>query len=159
MAKEYDAIPDHLAKFAMAQKVFFIASAAGEDDVNISPKGVAPLKVLDEKTVAFADYHGSGNKTAEHLAAGGKATIMFTSFDEKPLIVRFFCAGRVLARGTEEFDLMAAEHYAAFDASCFRQIFLFDVYRVQQSCGYGTPRMEYIGDRSDEKYFRELLGK
>ena len=56
MAKEWGTIPDHLAKFATEQKLFFIASAVGDDDVNLSPKGVAGVKVIDEKTVLYADY-------------------------------------------------------------------------------------------------------
>ena len=159
MAKEYATIPDKLARFAMEQKMFFIATAVEGDDVNLSPKGVALLKVIDEKTVLYADYHGSGNKTAEHLVAGGKATLMFTSFDEEPLILRFFCHGRVVARGSGEFEKLAGEHYPEFDDAWFRQLFMFDVYRVQRSCGYGTPMMEYVSDRSSKKYFRELLGE
>ncbi|MDH5639540.1 MAG: pyridoxamine 5'-phosphate oxidase family protein, partial [Nitrospinota bacterium] len=139
MAKEYKTITDKLARFAMEQKIFFISTAAEGDDVNLSPKGVAPLKVIDEKTVVYADYHGSGNKTAEHLMAGGKATLMFTSFGEEPLILRFFCRGRVVDRDGEEFERLAHAHYPKFDRSRFRQLFMFEVYRVQRSCGFGTP--------------------
>ncbi|MDH5510064.1 MAG: pyridoxamine 5'-phosphate oxidase family protein [Nitrospinota bacterium] len=159
MAKEYKTIPEKLARFAMEQKMFFIATAVEGDDVNLSPKGVAPLKVIDEKSVVYADYHGSGNKTAEHLMAGGKATLMFTSFGEEPLILRFFCRGRVVARGGGEFERLALEHYPEFDSARFRQLFMFEVYRVQRSCGYGTPLMEYLSDRSVRKYFRELWGE
>jgi hypothetical protein len=158
MAKEYDSIPDRLAQFAMSQKLFFIASAFGDDDINLSPKGIAPLVVIDKGNVAFADYYGSGNQTAKHLAAGGKATLVFMSFDAKPLIVRFFCKGKVLSSDMDEFVKISKDHFANLDSSQFRQIFLFDVYRVQQSCGFGVPEMQYVGDRSDNKYFSELLG-
>jgi len=159
MAKEWGTIPDHLSKFAMEQKLFFIASAAGDDDVNLSPKGVAPLKVIDERTVAYADYWGTGDQTAGHLAAGGKATLVFMSFGDKPLLLRFYCTGRVIARDSDEFHRLCDAHYAGFERGDFRQMFVFDVYRVQTSCGFGVPRMEYIGDRSDQSYFRELLGE
>jgi len=158
LAKDYETIPEKLARFAMDQKIFFIATAMEGDDVNLSPKGVAPLKVIDEKTVLYADYHGSGNKTAEHLQSGGKATLMFTSFEEEPLILRFFCHGRIVARTSEEFGRLAQERYPELDQSRLRQLFIFDVYRVQRSCGYGTPLMEYVSDRSSEKYFKELWG-
>ena len=159
MAKDYESIPGKLARFAMEQKMFFISTAVEGDDVNLSPKGVTPLKVIDEKTVVYADYHGSGNKTAEHLTAGGKATLMFTSFGEEPLILRFFCRGRVVARGGAEFERLTQTHYPEFNHTQFRQLFVFDVFRVQRSCGYGVPIMEYVSDRSGEKYFRELWGE
>jgi len=156
MAKEWGTIAEHLAKFAMEQQVFFIASVALDDDVNLSPKGVALLKVIDEKTVAYADYHGSGAQTAAHMAKGGKATLLFVSFGEKPLILRFYCVGRAVAKGSDEFDEIVDAHYPDSDSGHFRQVFIFDVYRVQTSCGYGVPKMEFIGDRSDESYFKEL---
>jgi len=160
MAKEWGAkIPDHLKKFATAQKIFYIASAAGDDDVNVSPKGVAPLRVIDEKTVVYADYHGSGNQTAKHLSEGGKATLLFNSYDEKPLILRFYCTGRAVTPGSEEFNSLCQAHYAGFDSENFRQLLVFGVYRVQTSCGYGVPVMSFVGDRRDEPYFKELYGK
>ncbi len=160
MAKEWEEITDNLAEFAMAQKVFFIASAAGDDDdINLSPKGVATLKVIDNKTVTYADYSGSGNQTAKHLSAGGKATIMFVSFKEKPLILRFYCAGKVAPGGSAEFYDILRKHYPKDDPEHFRQVFIFDVYRVQTSCGYGAPMMEYRGDRNEKKYFDELFDK
>ena len=157
MAKEWGTIPDHLAKFAMDQKIFFIASACGDEDINLSPKGITPLKVIDEKTVAYADYHGSGNQTVKHLSGGGKATLAFFSFGPKPLIVRFYCTGRTLVSGSDEFDSICIAHYPGFDQTKFRQLFLFDVYRVQTSCGFGVPVMEYKGTRSTEPYYEELL--
>lgn len=159
MAKEWGTIADHLKKFAMEQKVFYIASASGDDDVNLSPKGVAQLKVIDEKTVLYADYHGSGNQTRKHLSEGGKVTILFNSYGEKPLILRFYCTGRVVDKNSDEFARLCVEFYPDMNSEDFRQLFVFDVYRVQTSCGYGVPIMEYVGDRNDAPYFKELLGK
>lgn len=157
MAKEWGTIPDHLAKFAMEQKLFFIASALDEEDVNISPKGVTTVKVIDEKTVTYADYYGTGDQTVKHLAAGGKATLLFMSFDEKPLVLRFYSRGRVVVKETDEFNKVAGKYYSEFDKSQFRQIFVFDVYRVQTSCGFGVPVMEYKKDRSSHSYYNELF--
>jgi len=157
MAKEWNNIPDHLAEFAMKQNVFFIASAVGDkDDINLSPKGVLQLRVLDDKTVLYADYNGSGNRTAEDLKAGGRATILFASFDEKPLILRFYCSGEVISKGTEEFNTLCDKHYPGLEKENFRQVFRFRAYRVQTSCGFGVPEMKFVSDRSDKSYFKEL---
>jgi len=64
-----------------------------------------------------------------------------------------------VAKGTEEFNRLCETHYPQMNREEFRQLFVFDVYRVQTSCGYGVPRMEYIGDRKEAPYFKELLGK
>jgi hypothetical protein len=159
MAKEWGGtIPGHLKEFALSQKVFFIASAVADEDVNLSPKGLDCLRIVDEKTVAYSDYHGSGDITARHMSAGGKATITFISFGEKPLILRFYCKGRVVARGTEEFDRLSRDHFAGMQTEYFRRIFYFDIYRVQTSCGFGAPRLEYLGDRTETKCHRDLMG-
>lgn len=158
MAKEWGAtVPDHLGKFAMEQPVFFIATASGDDDVNLSPKGVSVVRVIGEKTVIYADYYGSGDQTAKHLSQGGKATLVFMSFGEKPLIVRFYCTGRVVDKTAPEFDELCEKHYPNESQEHFRQIFVFDVYRTQTSCGYGVPIMTLVGDRRDQPYFKELL--
>lgn len=162
MAKEWGTIADHLAKFALEQKVFFIASAAGGDDVNLSPKGLETFRVIDEKTVSYADFHGSGNQTAKHLAEGGKATITFMSFDEKPLILRFYATGSVLEPGDDEYSKMLTSHYGEIEKQYIRhirQLFVFNVYRVQTSCGYGVPIMNYVSDRREQPYFKELMGE
>lgn len=160
MAKEWGGtIPGHLKEFALSQKIFFIASAVADEDVNLSPKGLDSLRIVDGKTVIYADYHGSGNITARHVSAGGKATLTFMSFGEKPLILRFYCTGRVAPRGTEEFDRLSRDHFAGVKTENFRQIFYFDVYRVQTSCGFGIPRFEYQGERMEEKYRRDLMGE
>jgi len=161
MAKEWGTIADHLKQFALGQKVFFIATASGDDDVNLSPKGLETFRVIDDKTVSYADFHGSGNQTAKHLSEGGKATITFMSFGEKPLILRFYATGRVLEPGAAEFAKLLSSHYGEIEEQYIRhvrQIFLFDVYRVQTSCGYGVPIMNYVSDRREQPYFRELLG-
>lgn len=158
MAKEWGTISNNLKEFALSQKMFFIASAVADEDVNLSPKGLDSLRIADDKTVLYADYHGSGNVTAKHLSAGGKATITFISFGVKPLILRFYCKGRVVVRGTGEFEQLARDHFAGMKTEYFRQIFYFDVYRVQTSCGFGVPRFEYLGERTEEKCQRDLMG-
>ncbi|HJM82479.1 MAG TPA: pyridoxamine 5'-phosphate oxidase family protein [Nitrospinota bacterium] len=157
MSKEFDSIPEKLAQFATSQKLFFIASSTGNGDVNISPKGVVPIVVIDDRTVAYADYHGSGDQTSEHIMGGGKATLLFISFDKTPLIVRFFCTGEVISPGTDEFVGISNRYFSSLDSTQLRQIFVFNVYKVQRSCGFGVPEMEYLGDRSGQKYYRELL--
>ena len=64
MATRFDRIgPDH-RRFIEGQHVFFVASAATGARINLSPKGLDALRVLDERTVVYLDRTGSGNETA-----------------------------------------------------------------------------------------------
>ena len=77
MAKFFDEITDKLREFILEQKIFFVATAAADGRVNLSPKGMDTLRVFDSKTVAYLDLTGSGNETAAHVRASGRMTMMF----------------------------------------------------------------------------------
>lgn len=59
------------------QPVFFVATAAADGRINLSPKGYDSFRVLSPSRVAYLDLGGSGNETHAHLAADGRITIMF----------------------------------------------------------------------------------
>ncbi len=73
MAKFFEALDDKLIAFIEAQPMFFIASAAREGRVNLSPKGLDTFRVFGPNLVAYLDITGSGNETAAH-AQGGRAS-------------------------------------------------------------------------------------
>ena len=71
---------DHIAMIAK-QAVFFVATAAAEGRINLSPKGLADtFRVLGPNRVAWLDLGGSGNETHAHLAAAqtdrGRITVI-----------------------------------------------------------------------------------
>ena len=67
MAKFFESLlPEHAA-FIARQKMFFIATQAPTGRINLSPKGLDSLRVLDDRTVAYIDLTGSGAETAAHL--------------------------------------------------------------------------------------------
>ena len=77
MADFTDALTEkHIALIA-TQPVFFVATAAAEGRINLSPKGYDAFRVLSPSRVAYLDLGGSGNETHAHLAADGRVTIMF----------------------------------------------------------------------------------
>ena len=89
MGKVYDAIDSDLAAWIGEQHVFFVATAPLSADgmVNVSPRGLDSLSILDEHTVAWLDLTGSGAETIAHLAENGRICVMFSSFDARPRIV------------------------------------------------------------------------
>ena len=135
--------PDHRT-FIARQPVFFVATAAPDARINLSPKGMDSFRVLDDATVAYLDVGGSGNETQAHLAADGRITIMFCAFDNPALILRLYGHGRaVLPQDAGFADL--AGHFACLPGA--RQIFVVTIDSVQTSCGWGVPRMTLEQER------------
>ncbi|MFN2425015.1 MAG: pyridoxamine 5'-phosphate oxidase family protein [Candidatus Binatia bacterium] len=136
----FDHLSEELAAFIAAQPLFFVASAplAG-GHVNVSPKGLDTLRVVDSKTVAYLDLTGSGNETSAHVAENGRLTIMLCSFDAKAMILRLYGRGRTVLPIDAEY---AALRPSFADLPGERQIIVLDIERVQTSCGYAVPRME-----------------
>ncbi|MBI3354665.1 MAG: pyridoxamine 5'-phosphate oxidase family protein [Nitrospirae bacterium] len=96
MAETFSELNEKHINFIKAQKIFFVATAPSnlkDEFVNLSPKGYDVLEILDNKTVVYADYPGSGNETATHLQQNGRLTIMFASFDKTPMILRLYGHG------------------------------------------------------------------
>ncbi|TMM48081.1 pyridoxamine 5'-phosphate oxidase family protein [Qipengyuania marisflavi] len=130
------------------QPVFFVATAAADARINLSPKGYDAFRVLAPDRVAYLDLGGSGNETHAHLAADGRITLMFCNFDRPALILRIYGKGRaVLPQDAEWAGL--AEHFTLLPGT--RQIFDIAVESVQTSCGWGVPFMEYRDERATLK--------
>ena len=67
MGKRYSEIPDKLKKFIEDQNIFFVGTAAADGRINISPKGMDSLRVLDANRVLWLSVTGSGNETSAHI--------------------------------------------------------------------------------------------
>ena len=135
--------PDHIAMIA-AQPMFFVATAAAEGRINLSPKGYDCFRVLGPDRVAWLDLGGSGNETHAHLAADGRVTLMFCNFGQPPLILRIYGRGRAVLPQDPDFAGLAA-WFALLPGT--RQIFDVAVESVQTSCGWGVPQMELAAER------------
>lgn len=134
---------DHRA-FIAKQPVFFVATAAADARINLSPKGMDSFRVLDDRRVAYLDLGGSGNETQAHLAADGRITIMFCAFDNPALILRLYGRGHFVLAQDDGYAALAA-HFPRLPGA--RQVFLIDVDSVQTSCGWGVPRMTLEAER------------
>lgn len=149
MAETYPELDQRLINFIKAQKVFFVATVPNnlkDEYVNLSPKGYDTLKVLDNKTVVYADYPGSGNETATHLQQNGKLTIMFTSFDKTPMVLRLYGRGEAISLDSPQGKELK-ERLSNKITPYIRQLILLHIEKVKTSCGYAVPLYQYIGDR------------
>ena len=135
---------DHVAMIAK-QAVFFVATAASEGRINLSPKGLADtFRVLGPNRVAFLDLGGSGNETHAHLAADGRITVMRCNFEQPALILRIYGVGAAVLPQDPDWAELAA-HFELLPGT--RQVFDIAVESVQTSCGWGVPLMQVDKER------------
>jgi hypothetical protein len=159
MAKQFARIEPAHRRFIERQRLFFTASAAADGRVNVSPKGLDALRVLGENAVAYLDLTGSGNETAAHIKASARLTFMFCAFEGPPMILRLYGRGRVLNRGSCEYDALLTSAFDAREPLGARQIIVLDIDLVQTSCGYGVPLYEYGGERPTLTEWAERKGE
>jgi len=147
VASTHERIDGRLREFIERQRVFFVATAplAG-GHVNLSPKGVdGTFSIVDDRTVAYLDITASGAETIGHLRENGRITLMFCAFAGPPNVVRLHGRGRVVTVYDEEYHGWAGRFSETRGA---RAVIVVDVERVSDSCGYGVPLMEYVGERN-----------
>ena len=144
MAKQHPGISDKLASFIRAQKIFFVATATADGHVNISPKGMDSLRVINENRVVWLNVTGSGNETAAHVQENPRMTIMLTAFEGKPLILRLYGKAKAIHKNDPEWT----DIYSLFSPIAgARQIFDLSVDLVQTSCGMAVPFFDYSEER------------
>jgi hypothetical protein len=155
MAQQFSSIEDRHREFIAKQHIFFVATAAPEGRVNLSPKGMNSFRVLAPNDVAYLDVTGSGSETAAHLRADGRLTIMFCAFEGPPNILRLHGRGESLPRGSAGYAAML-HHFEELPGA--RQIIRLAVDLVQTSCGMGVPLLDYKGERAALNNWAARLG-
>ena len=146
-----------LRAFIDGQPMFFVATAAPEGRVNVSPKGMDTLRVVSDTQIRWLNLSGSGNETAAHLRESPRMTLMFCAFTGDAMILRVYGQARVLHPRDDGWD-KAAAGFPAIAGS--RQIFDLDIDLVQTSCGTGVPVMEVVASRAESELvpFYEDMG-
>lgn len=147
MSKTFESIDEELSEFMDSQRMFFVGTAPRSDrgHVNVSPKGLpGTFAVIDPRTVAYLDLTGSGVETIAHLRENGRICLMFCAFEGPPRIVRIHGTGEVIEPGDDRFDDLSA-HFERYVGA--RSIIRVRADRISDSCGFGVPRYEHIGDR------------
>ena len=146
MGKLHPSITETQKAFIAEQKMFFVATAATEGTVNLSPKGMDSLKVIDENKVAWLNVTGSGNETSAHVQLNPRMTIMFCAFEGKPLILRLYGQAKVIHQADKDWD----DYYSLFTPlPAARQIFVLNVEYTQSSCGMSVPLYDFVSQREE----------
>lgn len=144
MGKRTSEIDERLRAFIEHQKLFFVATAARNGRVNVSPKGMDTLRVLGPNRVAWLSVTGSGNETAAHLREQPRITLMFCAFEGDPMILRLYGTATMTHPHDPRWPDLAALFPPLPGA---RQVIDVAVELVQTSCGMGVPFFAYQGER------------
>lgn len=154
MTDDRDLITAEHRHWIAAQQMFFVGTAPLQADghVNVSPKGLDSLAILDDRTVAYLDYVGSGAETIAHLKENGRIVLMWCAFAGKPKILRMHGTGTVIAPDDAAFAALIDRFPSDLPG---RSIIRVEVDSVRKSCGYGVPQMTFDGLRNDLPYWVE----
>ncbi len=154
MAK-FDSLSESHRSFIEQQKVFFVATAMTDGRINLSPKGMATLRIIGPNQIIWLNLTGSGNETATHLKYNNRMTIMFCAFEGKPSILRLYGTAKVY----HQRDAFWQENINRFpELAGSRQLIDMHVDLVQNSCGFGVPLMDFVSERELLKTWAENKG-
>ncbi len=147
MGKLFESIDDRLADWIRSQALFFVATAPeSRGHVNLSPKGpIGTLRIVDGRTVEYDDHIGSGAETAAHIRENGRVCIMLCAFSGPPRIVRLYGKGEVAPTADPAVNGVRAVIRVALD-------------RISDSCGFGVPLMDLVGERPQRERWLEQKG-
>jgi hypothetical protein len=154
--ERFDKLDDKLIEFIERQHMFFVGTACADGFINVSPKGLDTLRIVDANRAIWMNLTGSGNETSAHVQEDGRMTLMFCSFDRQPLILRLYGTACVIHPEHETWP-EASSHFDEFLGA--RQVFDMRIDLVQTSCGYAVPYYDFKGERETLTNWSEKKGK
>ncbi len=156
MGKTYPEISNKHQAFIQAQQMFFVATAPKGGHLNLSPKGLESLHIINSNRVLWLNYTGSSNETAAHLREDDRMTIMFCAFEGDPKILRLYGHARTIHPRDDDWETLL-RHFP--DTAGARQLIEMDVELVHTSCGFGVPLYSYTGQRDTLTRWIEKKGE
>jgi len=132
--------------FIESQLVFFVATAATKGKVNVSPKGLSSLRVINDREIVWLSVTGSGNETAAHVLENPRMTLMFCAFEGDHMILRVYGSAELIYPHHADWNHL----YELFpEYAGARNIFKLAIDTVTTSCGSGVPEMKIIRSRAE----------
>jgi hypothetical protein len=80
--------------------------------------------------LVFLAYPGSGNRTYADALNDGGFTLVFNSYNKKPMILRLFCKAKIIEDKSQDFY-----HYLELfkeKEKLVRNFFIFEIYGIQR---------------------------
>ena len=156
MAEKFDTLSDDLQTWVAKQPVFFVATAARDGRINLSPKGQDSLRVLNERELLWLNLTGSGNESAAHLLDSNRMTLMWCAFEGPPRILRVYGQAEIVHPRDPDWASYTELLPAPLGA---RQYFKVSINLVQTSCGYAVPLMDFREPRDVLTRWSEKRGE
>ncbi|UUN25874.1 pyridoxamine 5'-phosphate oxidase family protein [Streptomyces sp. FIT100] len=150
MGQTYARIEGRIRAFIEEQPVFFTATAplAADGHVNLSPKGrKGTLVVVDELTLAYLDFGGSGAETIAHVRENGRITLMWCAFGGPPKVLRVHGQGEAVFRDDPRWEEYV-RYFAGADGAAARAVIVVRAGRISDACGFAVPFMDYREERT-----------
>lgn len=144
-------ITPELADFIAAQRSVFLATASGDGQPYMQHRGGPPgfLRVLDEHTLAFADFAGNRQFiTLGNLQDNPKAQLFLIDYASRRR-VKIWGEARVIEDDPALLERLTPEHYRARPS----QVIVFSVKAWDSNCPQHIPR------RFDEEEVKGLLAE
>jgi len=148
MPERFTTLIPRFQKFIEAQKLFFVATAAPDGRVNVSPKGLDTLRVISPSRIMWLSLTGSGNETAAHVRELNRMTLMFCAFDGPALTLRVYGHATIVHPRDPQWNKLI-RLFPKLGGS--RQIFDLGITAVETSCGTGVPVFEMQHERGPEE--------
>lgn len=157
MGKVYEALTPELIEFIQAQQMFFVGSAplSADGHVNLSPKGMDSLRVIDSLTLAYLDLTGSGAETIAHVRENGRLVMLFCAFEGSPLLLRVHGNAEVIFAQDPQFLQWRARFPEQVGV---RSIIKLSATRIADSCGWTVPEYQQVGNRDYYNKYAEHKG-
>ena len=140
MSNFVNELNEEMITFISKQQMFFVSTAPKEGKINLSPKGLEGLKIINNKQILWLNYFGSGNETAAHLLEDNRMTLMMCAYEGEPLILRIYAKVKVIQEKDKEWNTYI-KNFEKING--VRQVFELNIESVNSSCGWGVPLYEY----------------
>ena len=144
MAEQFASLSEDLRQWIEQQHIFFVATAAPDGRINLSPKGQSSLKITNSNELLWLNLTGSGNETAAHLLESNRMTLMWCAFEGPPRILRIYGQATTIHPRDQAWSDCVQVLPAPVGA---RQYYRVNFDLVQTSCGYAVPLMDHVNDR------------
>ena len=128
----------------MQQHLFFVVTAAGQGRVNLSPKRLDSLQVINHRRIIWLNVTCSGNETSAQLLQSTRMTLMFCSFSDLPMIVLIYGYTMEITPKNREWNTFYSLFYPL---PGYRQTFDLEVELVQNPCGAAVPLCDHVDDQ------------
>jgi len=143
-------VSENLASFIAERDSFYLATASADGQPYVQHRGGKPgfLKVLDETTLAFADFKGNRQYISQgNLAENDKAYVFLMDYANRQRI-KIWGRARIVEDDPELLEQLADPDYKATP----EQAVLFDVEAWDVNCP------QHIVRRYDETQIADLIG-